>query len=123
MNKKRWLLYGLLGGLLIMFTFVFYVYYEYLGEDPEPDTEHAANPIIKKRLNAVVLRTESINADNDPKLEVAYSDLDSKESASFTVNEEYNQSIHVGDTVTKDKWDKVLFVYQKSGGVETVPID
>lgn len=123
MNKKRLLTYGLVGALLVALAGIVYVYQEYLGEDPDPNAENSASSIINKRLNAVVLRTEKGKAGDQQELEVVYTDLDTRESASFTINDQYRQSIHVGDTLTKEKGEKLLLIYQKSGKVETVPID
>ena len=121
MNRKRLLSYGLLGALFIALAGLIYVYQEYLGEDPT--TEVTASPIINKRLKAVVLRTATVRNNNEPKLEVAYTDLDTQEAASFTIEDQYRQSVHVGDTLTKEKGEKLLLVYQKTGTIETVPID
>ena len=120
---KRLLLYLLASMLLVAAVLLAYVYHEYMGEDEKPTTVNQANPVIRKRLNAVVLRTTTTQVANQPKTEVAYTDLDTKETASFVVNDEYRQRLHVGDTITKEKGDKLLFVNQKEGKMEFVPID
>ncbi len=123
MTKKRLLTYGLVGAFLVAIALMVYLYQEYLGEDPIPNVKNGVSPIINKRLNAVVLRTTTLNADSQPKLDVAYTDLDTQETASFTINDQYRQSIHVGDTLTKEKGEKLLLIYQEGGKIETVPID
>lgn len=120
---KRILTYVLVGGLLIAAAVMIYIYQEYMGEDTDPATENQANPIINKRLNAIVLRIAPTKASNKPKIDVAYTDLDTKETASFLINNHYQQSIHIGDTLTKEKGERIILIYQKSGKIETVAID
>lgn len=122
MNKKQVLTYGLVGAFLVVTALMVYLYQEYLGEDPNPAGGNPSSFIINQRLNAVVLRTTTLNAASQPKLDVAYIDLDTQETASFTINDQYRQRIHVGDTLTKEKGEKLLLIYQ-GGKIETVPID
>ena len=110
-------------GLLLASAAMIYIYQEYLGEDTDPNTENLSNPIINKRLNAVVLRITAAKTGNPPKIDVVYIDLDTKEAASVRVNNPYVQRIHIGDTLTKEKGEKLLLVYRKDGNVTTVPID
>lgn len=120
---KRILTYLLAGGFLIAAALMIYIYQEYMGEDTNPATENPSSSIINKRLNAVVLRIASAKAGNEPKIDVTYTDLDTRETGQFLADNQYEKSIHIGDTLTKEKGEKILLIYQKAGRIETVPID
>lgn len=120
---KRLLTYVLVGGFLIAAAIMVYIYREYMGEDTDPDAENPASPLLNKRLNAIVLRIALTKTGNPPKIDVAYTDIDTKETASVQLNNQYGQNIHIGDTLTKEKGEKILLVYQKEGNIETVTID
>lgn len=94
-----------------------------MGEDTDPSAENQSSPIVNKKLNAIVLRIVLAPAGNKPKIDVTYTDLDTKETASFLINNQYQQSIHIGDTLTKEKGEKIMLIYQKDGKIETAPID
>ncbi|UFH52827.1 hypothetical protein [Spirosoma sp. KNUC1025] len=118
---KRYLNLLLIGGFLVAISLGIYFYREYLGEDTAP--EETSSTLIEKRLNAVVTKISPVGGGSQPKLEVVFSNIDTKESSSFMINDWYRQSIHVGDTLSKEKGEKIVLVYQKAGAVETVPID
>ncbi|WP_420148967.1 hypothetical protein [Spirosoma sp.] len=121
---KRLLTYVLIGAFLVATALMVYVYREYLGEDSDPTTENLSNPLINKRLNAVVLRIIENKANNLPQFEVEYADLNTEETARLRLDNQYHARIHVGDTLTKEQGEKLLLVYQKAAGhIQTVPID
>lgn len=120
---KRWLTYGLVVSLLLVSAVLIYFYREYMVEDTDPTAAKLVNPLIPKRLNAIVTKISTTKASNLPTVDVAYTDLDTKEATSVRLNNPYGQSIHMGDTLTKEKGEKILLIYQKDGNVATVAID
>ncbi|MBD2755765.1 hypothetical protein [Spirosoma validum] len=120
---KRILTYLLAGGFLLAAALMIYIYQEYMGEDTDPTTENQSSPIINKKLNAIVLRIAPAKAGDEPKIDVTYTDLDTKETTTFPIDNQYGQSIHIGDTLTKEKGEKIMLIYQKAGKIETVPVD
>ncbi|GAB4023976.1 hypothetical protein [Spirosoma koreense] len=123
MTKKRLITYTLLAGCLLAAIGLIYVYREYMGEDAPTTADSQTSPIVGKRLNAVIQRVVTDRSGSRPKLDVAYTDIDTKETANFLVDSAYRQQLHVGDTITKDKWERLLLVYPKAGKIETIPID
>ena len=123
MSKKRLVLYGLVIGLAIGLVAGFYVYQEYLGEDPALNPDALANPIIDEKLRAIVTNKTGRKIGSAQKLVLNYTDLDNQKDASVTISDEYGQNIQLGDTLTKDKGEKILLVYQKDGKIITIPID
>jgi hypothetical protein len=120
---KRLLRYILIAGLLIAATLMLYTYQQYMGEDTDPSAEQQASPLIHKRLNAIVTNKSAAKVGRQPIIEITYRDMDTEETSSFVVNQLYQQSIYIGDTLTKEKGDKIMLVYQKDGRIATVPIE
>ena len=123
MKLKRSLLYLLVGGLLILATLIIHIYQEYLGEDTTPVLIDKQNPIIAQKVNGVVAHTAINTIGQQQKLDVTYTVIGSSETAHLMVNTEYKQRVHPGDTVTKDKGERVLLINRKGGEIEIVPID
>ena len=120
---KPALRYLLIAGLALTALLLVLFYREYLGEDPSPDTGTSTNPLIKQRLNAIVTDTTvRTGKPGSRTLTVDYTDLDSREVSSFSIDYRNHAPIAIGDTVTKDRGDKLLFIYGRQG-VASVPID
>lgn len=102
-------------GLLLASAVMIYFYREYMVEDTDPTADKLANPLIAKGLNAIVTKISMTRAGTPPTVDVAYTDLDTKEAASIRLSNPYGQSIHIGDTLAKEKGEKILLVYQKDG--------
>lgn len=123
---KSILRYSLLAGIAALAVLLIVFYREYMGEDTDPATENRANPVINTRLNAIVTDTASHKAPSNSasaSLDVTYKDIDTREAASFRMNYRSQPAIAIGDTVTKDKGEKLLLVYKKEGMIVTVPIE
>ena len=123
MKQNRFILYTLLSGLLIGIALAFYVYSEYLGEDTDPSLSNGSNPIISQPVNGVITNVATNAVDHPQKLSITYTDLSTKKVVTFTVNTNNQSRFHVGDTITKDKGEKILLVYQKGGEMTIVPVD
>ncbi|SFB94214.1 hypothetical protein [Spirosoma endophyticum] len=123
---KSILRYSLLAGIAALAVLMIIFYQEYMGEDTDPATENQANPVIYSRLNAIVTDTASRKARPNSavtSLKITYTDIDTKEVASFQMNYHSQPAIAIGDTVTKDKGEKLLLLYKKGGTIVTVPIE
>ena len=120
---KRFLMYVLIAGLLLIGAMMIYMYREYMGQDIDLTANNFANPIIYKRLNAIVTSKSAARAGNPPTFDVAYTDMETNEESRILLNDRYQASIHVGDTLTKEEGEKILLIYQKDGKIATVPID
>ena len=123
---KSILRYSLLAGTVALALLAIFFYREYMGEDTDPATENQVNPVIHKRLNAIVRDTASTKAHPSSaiaSLEITYTDIDTKEAASFRMNYRSQPAIAPGDTVTKDKDEKLLLVYKPDGTIVTIPIE
>ncbi len=116
--------YLFLIGLAIAALVVVIFYREYMGEDPAPTTEKDKNSLINKHLNAVVTDTSvtAIQA-GQYSFKIDYTDIDTKEAASFFMSFHDRTSVAIGDTVTKEKGEKLLLIFRKQGNVASVPID
>lgn len=123
MKRNRFLLYVLLSGMLVAVALFIYVYGEYMGEDTDPSLSSGLNPIINQKINGIVTRTTLTKIDQQQKLAVSYRDVQTQQTSNFRLDTTYQQRLHPGDTVTKDKGEKVLLVNQKSGETAIVPID
>jgi hypothetical protein len=123
---KSALRYSIIVGIgLLGIAFVFF-YQQYLGEDADPKAELPSGSIIHKRLNAIVTdtsRSQSETSTFAQALKIAYVDQDTRETSSFVIN--YPDRIHVGigDTVTKDKGEKLVLIYRQRGTVTSVPVE
>ena len=118
--------YVLLAGIATLAVIMIYFYREYMGEDTDPTTENQENPVISTQLNAIVTDTASRKAQPNSaiaSLKITYTDIDTKEAASFRMHYHSRPAIAIGDTVTKDKGEKLLLVYKKGGTIVTVPIE
>ena len=118
--------YVLLAGIATLAVVMIYFYREYMGEDTDPATENQANPVINTRLNAIVTDTSSSKTQVSSalaSLKISYTDIDTKEAFSFLMNYHSQPEIALGDTLTKDKGEKILLVYKKGGTIVTVPIE
>lgn len=123
---KSVLRYLLPAGIATLAVLMIIFYREYMGEDTDPATENRANPVINRRLNAIVTDTASSKAQTysaPTSLKITYTDIDTKEAASFRMNYRSQPAIAIGDTVTKDKGEKLLLVYKNGGTIVTVPIE
>src|SRR4051812_4538694 len=123
---KSVLRYSLFAGIAALALLLVIFYREYMGEDTDPATDNQANPVINRRLNAIVTDTASRWAQPSSaiaSLKITYTDIDTKEAASFRMNYRSQPAIAIGDTVTKDKGEKLLLVYKKGGTIVTVPIE
>lgn len=123
MRRNLLWVYVLISGLLIGIALVVYLYGEYFGEDVDSSLSNGSNPIISQSVHGVVTRLATNTVGNPQQLSVTYSDLTSKKAFTFTVNDQYQSRFHVGDTVAKDKAEKVLLVYQTGGEMAIVPVD
>ncbi|GAB4039174.1 hypothetical protein [Spirosoma jeollabukense] len=123
---KSILRYLLLASMATLALLAIFFYQEYMGEDTDPTAGNLTNPVIHKRLNAIVTDTASTKATANSalaSLKITYTDLDTKEAASFRMNYRSQPAIAPGDTVTKDKDEKLLLVYKPDGTIVTVPIE
>ncbi|WP_157815969.1 hypothetical protein [Spirosoma pollinicola] len=111
--------------VIAIVAIVFVIFYqEYMGEDAATATDVTTNSLINKRLNAVVTDT-SVNKANAANylLKIGYTDIDTKAAASFFMDYRDRASIAIGDTVTKEKGEKLILIYRQQGAVISVPID
>lgn len=110
----------IIGLAIVAIVFVIF-YQEYMGEDAVSTTDVTTNSLINKRLNAVVTDTSVTKA--TATLKIDYTDIDTKEAASFLMNYRDHASIAIGDTVTKEKGEKLVLIYRQQGAVISIPID
>lgn len=111
-------------GLALLAIAFAIVYQQYLGEDTDPKAELPSSSVIPKRLNAIITDTSQSKAKTFPQaLKVDYVDIDTRETASFFINYPDHTQVSIGDTVTKDKGEKLVLIYRKQGMVASVPVE
>ena len=118
--------YVFAAGMVTLAVLMLIFYREYLGEDADPATEKQTNPLINMRLHAIVTATSASKAPPHiipGSLKIVYTDIDTKEAAGFLINYRSQPNIAIGDTLTKDKGEKLLLVYKKGGRIVSVPIE
>ncbi|GAB2537456.1 hypothetical protein [Spirosoma aerophilum] len=118
--------YVIVIGLVFLGIAFAYFYQQYLGEDVDPQTKLPPSSVIQKRLNAIITdtaRSEAQTITFPQALKIDYVDMESREASSFYIA--YPDRVHVaiGDTVSKDKGEKLVLVYKKQGTVASVPVE
>jgi len=121
--------YILIAGVAIT-ALVFVVFYQqYMGEDTDPSTEKNTGSLLNKRLNAIITDTFLTAIRQRPSsparrysLHIGYTDIDTKEVSGFSLNYRSQDSLAVGDTLTKEKGERLMLVYKK-GSIKSVPVE